>query len=148
MFLLVLAASLCYDMVCRTQQHHKPETSYLHFWAYLSFCSNFISANCNVKNIPLYPCRKRLGRRRRSFTLIRTRTIKVEYICPLLNWTCNSMPLACLFVFGLILLIFVCYSCCWGKVQRGDDILWGHKARKKEHNVIFLTASASEMVET
>ena len=106
-FLLVLAGSLCYDTVCRTQQHHKPETSYLHFWSYLSFCSDFISANYNGKNIPPYPCRKHLGWRRSSFTQIRTRIIKVEYICPLLNWTCNSMPLACLIVFGLISLIFV-----------------------------------------
>lgn len=64
--------------------------------------------------------------------------------------TSNPMPLLCFFFFsflfaffvlflGLILLLVFCCRGCWGEVQRSDDVLWGHKARKKEHLVICTT---------
>ena len=128
-FLLVLAGSLCYDTVCRTQQHHKPETSYLYFCSYLSICSNFISANCNVKNIPLYPCRKHLGRRRSSFTLIRTRIIKVEYICPyLIELVVQFLGLFVCFCFNIIDLCFVAVAA----EAKFKEVMTSYEAIKQE----------------
>ncbi len=95
-FFLVLAGALCYDMDCRTQQHMS-QPHVISTFVIISQLFLFQFHICHGKNIPLHPCRKHLGLKRRSFTRIRTRIIKVGHICPLLNLTCNSMPLVCLF---------------------------------------------------
>lgn len=41
------------------------------------------------------------------------------------------------FLFGLILLLVFCCRGCWGEVQRGDVVLWCHKGRKKEHELVI-----------